>query len=261
MSIEVQPHWWQTLFDDIYLITDARSVCDRDITVKEIDLVWGLLNLSTNHRILDLCGGHGRHSIELCRRGIKDCTLLDYSTFLIERAGKDAREQGVTLRCIEADARKTGLSSESFDTVIIMGNSLGYGENRKWDLDILHEAQRVLCTGGVLLVDVVDGSWVRRCFNPRTWHEIGDDVVVCRVRELLDDRVNVREIVLSRKRGLLRDQGYSIRYYNPSSMKELFTKAGLSDIQVHSDFSPHVREGDYGFMNNRMMVIGRKKSQ
>jgi D-alanine-D-alanine ligase len=259
MSIEVQPHWWQTLFDDIYLITDARSVCNSDITAKEIDLVCSLLDLSATHRILDLCGGHGRHSIELCRRGIKDCTLLDYSSYLIERAVKDARKQGMTLRCIQADARKTGLPSESFDAVIVMGNSLGYGENQEWDLHILREAQRVLCSGGRLLVDVVDGSWVRSCFNPRTWHEIGEDVVVCRVRELLDDRVNVREIVLSRKRGMLRDQSYSIRYYNPSSIQCLFKRAGLCDIQVHRDFSPHVREGDYGFMSNRMMVIGRKQ--
>ena len=35
MSIEVEPDWWRTLFDDIYLITDARSVCDPDIEIEK----------------------------------------------------------------------------------------------------------------------------------------------------------------------------------------------------------------------------------
>ncbi len=259
MSIEVEPQWWKTLFDDIYLITDARSVCDQEITAVETELVCGLLDLKPVHRVLDLCGGHGRHSMELYRRGIINCTLVDYSSFLVGRAKEEAQKQDFALHCVRADARDTGLPSDTFDAVIIMGNSMGYGEHAEWDLHILQEARRLLCRGGQLLVDVVDGGWICESFNPRTWHEIGDDVIVCRMRELLKGRVNVREIVLSRKRGLLRDQSYSIRFYNPSSMKKLFQKAGLTDIEVHRDFSPHIREGDYGCMNNRMIVIGHKE--
>ena len=259
MSIEVEPQWWKTLFDDIYLITDARSVCDQDITAVEIDLVCGLLDLKPVHRVLDLCGGHGRHSMELYRRGITNCTLVDYSSFLVNCAKEEAQKQNRALRCLRADARDTGLPSESFDAVIIMGNSLGYGEDTQWDLHILREAKRLLLRGGQLLVDVVDGGWIRKSFNPRTWHEIGDDVIVCRRREMLKGRVNVQEIVLSRKRGLLRDQSYSIRFYNPTSVKRLFEKTGLTEIEVHRDFSPHLLEGDYGFMNNRMIVTGKKK--
>jgi D-alanine-D-alanine ligase len=258
MGIEVEPQWWKKLFDEMYLITDARSVCDQHVTNVEIDLVCKLLKLKPAHRILDLCGGHGRHSIELYRRGIRNCTLVDYSSFLVDRANDEALNEGMSLQCMRADARKTGLPSDSFDIVIIMGNSLGYGEHQEWDIEILREARRLLGRDGRLLVDVVDGNRVRQTFNPRTWHEIGDDVLVCRERELLKGRVVVREIVLSKKRGLLRDQGYAIRFYNPAAMKRLFEKNGLIDVEVHRDFSPHLCEGDYGCMNNRMIVIGRK---
>ena len=128
MSIEVEPEWWKTLFDDVYLITDARSVCDPDITRLEVDLVCRLLDLQPGHRVLDLCGGHGRHSMELYRRGIRHCTLVDYSSFLVERAKEESRNEGMSLQCVQADARNTGLPSDSFDVVLIMGNSLGYGE-------------------------------------------------------------------------------------------------------------------------------------
>ena len=63
MSIDVDPEWWKELFDEVYLTTDARSVCDDEVTRKEIDLIRELIPLSTDQEILDLCGGHGRHVV------------------------------------------------------------------------------------------------------------------------------------------------------------------------------------------------------
>ena len=77
MSIEVNPDWWKTLFDDVYLRTDARSVCDADLTRREVDVFCELVPIRKEDRILDLCGGHGRHSLELCRRGYRRCTVFD----------------------------------------------------------------------------------------------------------------------------------------------------------------------------------------
>ena len=59
MTIEVDPEWWKTMFDEFYLLTDARSVCDDEITRREVDLICQLLPIRSTHRILDLCGGHG----------------------------------------------------------------------------------------------------------------------------------------------------------------------------------------------------------
>jgi D-alanine-D-alanine ligase len=84
MTIDVDPDWWKTLFDEVYLVTDARSVGDDHITRQEIDIFTALIPLQTRDRILDLCGGHGRHALELCRRGFRDCTVLDYSQPLID---------------------------------------------------------------------------------------------------------------------------------------------------------------------------------
>jgi hypothetical protein len=139
-----------------------------------------------------------------------------------------------------------------------MGNSLGYGHDPSWDLSILRESRRLLCKGGYVLVDVVDGSCLQKSFNPNAWHEIGEDIIVCRHRELIQNRINAREIVLSKTNGLLRDHTYSIRFYEPASLKGLIESAGFSNTEIHTDFSPHQLEGDYGCMNNRMIGIGRK---
>lgn len=258
MTIEVDPEWWKTIFDEFYLLTDARSVCDDEITQREVDLICQLLPILFTHRIVDLCGGHGRHSLELSRRGFTRCTLVDYSEFLLNRAGSQARQYKYPMDCILADARSTGLASHIFDHALIMGNSLGYLPEPSADSKILIEAKRVLRPRGWLLIDLADGEAVRNNFKSEAWHEIGEDILVCRRRELKTDTVSVHEMVLSKKRGLIRDRTYSIRFYDSRKISELLRQAGFEGVRIITDFSPYRDQGDYGFMSHRMIAVGRK---
>ena len=258
MSIKVDPDWWKTLFDEVYLLTDARSVCDARITRREVDLICSLLPIKGTHKILDLCGGHGRHSLELSSRGFSACTLFDYSQALIEIAMKRAGQEDLAIDFICGDARDINMPEDTYDHVIIMGNSLGYIQEKGADTQILTESFRVLHPGGWILVDVANGRKVKSSFKLNAWHEIGEETIVCRQREIQDEVVCTREIVLSKTDGLIRDQTYSIRLYDDTSLPLLLESTGFSRITVHSDFSPHDVDGDYGFMNNRLIVCGQK---
>ncbi len=258
MSIEVDPDWWKTMFDEVYLLTDARSVCDETLTRLEVDVVCELLPIKSSHNILDLCGGHGRHSFELFRRGFSSCTLLDYSQSLIDIAREKIIEHDYPIQVICCDARKIDLPAKDFNHVLIMGNSLGYVQEPDADGKILSEAYRLLMPGGWLLLDVVDGAAVKKMFNPNAWHEIGEDTVVCRQRELTKDSICAREMVISKQDGLIRDRTYAIRLYDPQTLASLLEAIGFDNIKIHTDFSPHRFEGDYGFMNRRMLAIGQK---
>jgi len=258
MPIEVDPDWWKTLFDDIYLLTDARSVGDESLTRLEVDVVCELLPMETGQKILDLCGGHGRHSLELCKRGFEACTLLDFSQSLIDVAINKARENNYPLKVVRCDARQIDLKPEQFNHVLIMGNSLGYIQQSDADRKILSEAFRVLRPGGWILVDVTDGAAVKKVFNPNAWHEVGEDTVVCRQRELRENAVRAREMVISKQEGLIRDRTYAVRLYEPQTLLSLLETTGFSHIKIHTDFSPHRFGGDYGFMNKRMLAVGQK---
>jgi len=257
MSITVDPNWWKTLFDEVYLITDARSVCNEDITRLEVDVICELLPIRSKSKILDLCGGHGRHSLELCSRGFSCCTLLDYSQVLIDYAKTRAAECNLSIEAVKSDARSTGFPDESFDHVLIMGNSLGYIKSPA-DSQIMSEAFRLLRPGGWFIVDVTDGNAIKRDFNPDAWHEINDHTVVCRKRELKGDTIHAREMVLNKQRGLIRDQTYAIRLYESQTLTSLLEKAGFQQVTIRTGFSPHGSKSDYGFMNNRMLATGRK---
>lgn len=257
-AIHVEQDWWKTLFDQVYLATDARSVCDAELTLRETDLLCRMVPLSPEHRVLDLCGGHGRHAIALCERGFARVTLADYSEFLLGKAAEHARQQRLPLGVVRCDARGAPLARGVFDLVMILGNSLGYIHDKGADAEILSEARRLLRPGGKLVVDVTDGGAVRRDFLPTAWHEIGRDIVVCRKRRLEGSVIHSREMVLSKKNGLVRDRGYAIRTYTARTLGELLASCGFSDTRIVTDFSPHVKSGDYGFMNRRMIAIGRK---
>ncbi len=259
MSISVNPDWWKALFDEVYLLTDARSVCDDGITRLEVDVICDLLPIETDHRIIDLCGGQGRHSFELYSRGYKDCTVLDYSEYLIGMASTLARRKDYALECIQTDARNTGLPSASFDHTLILGNSLGYINPSDGDVHILQEAFRLLRPGGWLLVDVTDGAIVKKAFRANAWHEIGDDTVVCRERELAADRINVREMVLNKTQGIVRDETYSVRLYERETITSLLERVGAEQVKVHTGFAAINSKKDYGFMNHRMIAVGQKR--
>jgi len=256
--MKIDPDWWKTMFDEVYLLTDARSVCNEDITRREVDLICDLLPIGSGHKILDLCGGHGRHSLEFCARGFTGCTLVDYSDYLIDFARTRVAECKYPLECVQGDARDTGLPADSFDHVLIMGNSLGYIPDAAADRKILDEAKRVLRSGGWLLVDVTDGEAVRKTFSPSAWHEINDDMVVCRERKLEGNSLWAREMVVSKEKGLIRDRSYAIRLYEDRTVGALLEEAGFSQVKVHTGFSPHRQKGDYGFMNHRILAAGQK---
>ncbi len=258
MSIKVDPGWWKTLFDEVYLLTDARSVCDEKLTRRETDVVCDLIPLEMHHRILDLCGGQGRHSMELSSRGFSSCTVLDYSQYLIDVGMEMASRSGCKVEFLQGDARETGLAGSSYDHVLILGNSIGYLPCSDDDSRILMEAYRLLKPGSWILVDVADGEQVRDSLNPNAWHEIDEDIVVCRTRQIEGGSVLAREVVVSKEKGLIRDQSYCIRYFEAETLRDMMIGAGFETVRVHRDFKLHDKEGDYGFMNRRMIVTAKK---
>jgi D-alanine-D-alanine ligase len=68
----VRHDWWRRIFNATYLKTDGDVVDDLNITRNEVDYFSELLHLSAEDKILDLCCGLGRHSLELARKGFKE---------------------------------------------------------------------------------------------------------------------------------------------------------------------------------------------
>lgn len=260
----VQPDWWKRIFNSLYLRTDGDVVNDQEITKREVDTFVKLLGLKPEDRILDLCCGHGRHSLELARRGFKNVEGLDRSRYLIQKAKTLAKKEGLEIKFREGDARDLPYPNDSFDVVMILGNSFGYFDSIQDDLRVLEEVFRVLKPWGRILIDIANGEYLREHYQPRSWEWIDKKAFVCRERTLSADKSKLisREIIVHVEKGVIVDQFYSERLYTKEMLEELLKKAGFEKITFHGEIvTSSSRNQDLGMMERRLLVTAVAKKE
>jgi D-alanine-D-alanine ligase len=204
-----------------------------------------------------LCCGQGRHSLELASRGFPNVTGLDRSRYLIRLARKRAKQRNLQVSFHEGDARRFRLGDGDFHCVCILGNSFGYFERPEDDLAVLEAVNRALASGGSLVMDLMDGDWMRRHFEPRSWEWVDQNHFVCRERDLAGDgdRLISREVVVHAERGVIADQFYAERLYSKERLEALLTGAGFTNVRFHSLLAPDShRNQDLGMVAHRLFV-------
>jgi D-alanine-D-alanine ligase len=253
----VKADWWREIFNANYLRTDGDVVNDQIITKNEIDTFLSILKPEKDQHILDLCCGQGRHTFELARRGYTHIYGMDRSHYLITKGKKQTIQEGWSINFKEGDARKLSYSPDSFDFILILGNSFGYFESQNDDKTVLQEALRTLKPSGTLLIDVTDGDFIRDNYERRSWEWIDKDYFVCRERCLSKDeeRLVSREVITHVKKGVVADQFYAERLYTKESIQEMLKEAGFKEIKIHRTISPESqRNQDLGMMVQRIIV-------
>lgn len=264
LETHLRPDWWRRIFNSMYLKTDADVVEDKQITKNEVELFTSILSVPKDSAILDLACGQGRHSIELALRGYTNITGLDRSHYLIRKAKSTMLQEGVKISFKEGDARKLPFPPDTFDVVMILGNSFGYFESNEDDIMILREVFRVLKPNGTFLIDVADGSYLRTHFQPRSWEWIDKKYFVCRERSLAKDteRLISREIISHVEKGIIVDQFYAERLYSYEMLTDIFAKAGYQKLNFHNVLeSGSLRNQDLGMMERRIILTANVVKQ
>lgn len=252
------PHeWWRSLFNSIYLKTDGDVVENDANTKAEVDALLSFANLPKDARILDLCCGQGRHVFELVSRGFLQVAGLDRSRYLIRLARKRALKQKFNISFSEGDARKIHLPENSLDVVTILGNSYGYFEREEDDLAVLQSIMRILKSEGILLMDIVNGEWMKSNFEKRSWEWIDQNHFVCRERTLAKDnkRIIAREVVTHAEKGVIADQFYAERLYTKDEIIGILHSLNFTQIECCCHIETlSDRNQDLGMMANRLLI-------
>ena len=84
-------------------------------------------------------------------------------------------------------------------------------------------------------MDLTDPDYLKKNLKPFSWHEADKDVIVCRKRERSGDIIKAREIVVSKKKGLLRDGYYCERLYNKNKIIRLLKDIGFKKVRVKKE--------------------------
>lgn len=249
--------WWNKLFNSLYLKTDGDVVENHANTQADVDLLIKAANIKESDSLLDVCCGQGRHSLELARRGFKQIQGIDRSRYLVRLARKRAQNEGMKVQFSEGDARKMRITKNSKDCVFIMGNSFGYFEHEEDDISVLKTVFKILKSHGRLVLDIVDGTWISKNFEPRSWEWIDQQHFVNRERSLTEDgkRIITREVITHSEMGVIADQFYAERLYEFNDIKNVLSKIGFDNVQnVATVQSLSTRGQDLGMMAHRLFI-------
>lgn len=217
----------------------------------EAAFVLKKLKLKKGAALLDLCCGPGRHAAEFARRGMK-VTGLDFSAEYLREAGARAKARKVPLRLVRGDMRRIPFKGE-FDAAVNLFTSFGYFPEFSDDLRTLKGVARALKPGGLFMLDIVNGEWIRKNFRPRGWQETGDGGWLLEERRLTRDGNFNEWIRIAPGRPVLRRKFFT-RLYDKERISAALRRAGLVPLNFWGGFAGERLSPS----NNRLICLARK---
>jgi SAM-dependent methyltransferase len=221
MASDAQADFFDRLYPHFYVPWQTPETTGREVT-----FLCARLGLAPPARILDLCCGHGRHSLELARRGYQ-VTGLDRSDSALARARAVADTEGLTVRWIQADMRDLPPAGE-FDGCLSWFSAFGLLEDDAEDQKVLLAVGTALRPGGRLLIDVLNHAWLMRNFQPRGWiaAPAGGTLHEERTFDLLTGR-NVIKATATFPGGERVEVTHALRVYTLAELVRMLGAAGL----------------------------------
>lgn len=239
-----RPEWWRDVFDrPTFLALYQRADLER--ASRQTDQVLALLDLHPPARVLDVCSGYGRHSVELARRGFA-VTGVDISTFQVAQAVRLAADAGVRPAFVVGDARALPLAGP-FDAAINMFLSFGYFATDAESQAMLDGIARVLRPGGRLLVDFWNREHEIRAFQPTVLDRRDDEILEIEdwSFDALAGRLNWTNTVIFPD-GRREAWSHSIRAFTVAEVRAMLETAGFRLVALYGslDGEPYTLDAE-----------------
>ena len=199
-------------------------------TPAEVDQILKLMKIKPGARVLDLCCGPGRHSLELARRGFK-VTGVDRTRAYLTEARRLALKEKLDIEFVLADMRKFR-RARAFDAAINMFTAFGYFEKPSDDLRVLQHVHASLRPGGVFLMDIMGKERIAKIFNPRTWHREPDGTIILEERWLEKDFSWIENLWTLIRKGRMKTFRVAHRLYSAVELKALLRRAGFDKVKA-----------------------------
>lgn len=227
-------NWYAQVFNEDYLRTQPKNLPKK--TAKEAEFIAERLGIQSGARVLDLCCGAGRHTLELARKGY-EMVGVDLSMFLLKKALSDAQARKLTIKFVHGDMRKLQFKS-LFDAVYNVQTSFGYFDDLS-NFKVLQSIYTSLKPGGVFLLETVNRDFIMNDLPLRLFWQ-GNE---CKLLEEVDmDALSgvlriKRSVVLEDNSKPPYEQNISIRLYTAPEMRHLLSRAGFEVLELCGDYS------------------------
>jgi SAM-dependent methyltransferase len=151
--------WWKGFFTGL-MVDFWKVAIPAERTVAETAFFERVLRLAPGSRVLDVPCGHGRHCLELSRRGHR-VTGLDYSEEFLAAARASAAVQGIAIDWRQGDMRALP-ALPPFDAALCAGSSFGFFDDAG-NQAFLEGVAGLLRRGARFLIDT---GWVAESVLP-----------------------------------------------------------------------------------------------
>ena len=251
---DIPSDWFDGYFEEEWLDEIALHI-PAERTRKEIDFVLERLELESDARVLDVACGHGRHSLELARRGFH-VTGVDLSPRSIALARDAAASEGLDATFVQRDARELDFDAE-FDAAINLFTSvIGYFDEEAENQRVIAAVARALGRGASFLVDTINLLSLARGFQEVHWEEFDSGTLMVERRDFDFERGrSLADWTFVRRDGSRKTIRHSLRVYAPHELIAMFEAADLDVAGSWGNF-----DGDaLSFDMWRLIVRGVKR--
>jgi 2-polyprenyl-3-methyl-5-hydroxy-6-metoxy-1,4-benzoquinol methylase len=224
--------WWSSLYD--HWLAEQLLVREPAEVEETLEFLVRRLDLGAGARVLDQCCGIGSLALPLAARGLR-VVGVDQAGGYIERARLEARERGLDLQLVAADACQF-VPGERVQGAFNWWTSFGYFDEDDANREMLARAFEALAPGGRFALDTMNVPGVLRGFQRD---------VALRKQTPRGEVLLLREssIDLAQGRMLKRwtyfvdgrrevEHASSVRLYMPDAIARMLRSVGFDDVQL-----------------------------
>ncbi len=258
MNIKNKNDWCFRFFNNPDYLDIYRDMTGPARTDQEIDFCAKVLEWEKGQPILDAPCGAGRHSFELSKRG-HNIVGLDFSSYLLKQAkNKIPRFQfrGTKPVFVRGLLQQLPFPADSFDYIVCLFSSYGYGESDDENIFVMQEFNRVLRPGGKVLIDVMNRHFIVPRLNS-VYESVQSNLKVREERSFSNNGRRLHNCInVEDSNGAKRQYYYRPWLFNGWELSLFATQAGLSVDAVYGNF----QADPYTENSERAMLVAGKKS-
>ncbi|MDR2176689.1 MAG: class I SAM-dependent methyltransferase [Treponema sp.] len=210
------------------------------------------LKLSGPPRLLDLCCGFGRLTLEFASRGFA-CTGVDITSGYLETAREDAAAENLDVEFVRADIRDF-VRPCSFDLAVNLYISFGYFADSGDDRRVLANVYESLKSGGVLIIETLGKEIAVRDFVRSEWFRRAGYMVLTEYSPV-DSWAKLQNHWILVGEGERIEKVFTQRLYAATELRALLLDAGFNRVEIYGGWD----ESPYDEQAEKLILVGRKE--
>jgi SAM-dependent methyltransferase len=202
-------------------------------------------------RLLDLCCGFGRMTLELAGRGFA-CTGVDITRSYLTAAREDAAAEKLEIEFVQADMRDF-VRPGCFDIAVNLYISFGYFADPRDDRRVLKNLHESLKDGGVLIIETLGKELAVRDFVKSEWFRRAGYIVLTEYAPV-DSWTGLWNRWTLLKDGKRIEKEFTQRLYGAGELRALMLETGFSRVEIYGGWD----ESPYDEQAEKLILVGRK---